>query len=75
MSMVPDDKWPREMRKRVSEVTGSSKVVSDENGNDLGSVERIPESGALVSAVQTIGRSVHLPPWIQSPSVRPTGIS
>jgi len=75
MSMVPDDEWPREMRKSVSAVTGSSKVVSDESGNDLGRVERIPESGALVSAVEIIGRSVQLPPCIQSPSVRPAGMS
>jgi hypothetical protein len=52
---VPDDRWPREMRKRVSEVTGSSKVVSDENGYDLGTVERIPASRGLVSADQPTG--------------------
>jgi hypothetical protein len=54
-STAPDDRWPREMRKRVSEVTGSSKVVSDENGYDLGTVERIPASRGLVSADQPTG--------------------
>jgi len=59
---VPDDRWPREMRKRVSEVTGSSKVVSDENGNDLGIIERIPASRGLVSADQPTGRFVQPSP-------------